>query len=97
MLYEKFVKETIDAEGKLSAIDFNIPEDFNFGFDIVDKHAEDMPDKLAMIWCNVAGVEKRFTFKDISKYSNQVANYFVKCGIKRGDTVMLILNLSYYH
>lgn len=95
MLYEKFVKETIDAEGKLSAIDFNIPEDFNFGFDIVDKHAEDMPDKLAMIWCNVAGVEKRFTFKDISKYSNQVANYFVKCGIKRGDTVMLILKRHY--
>ncbi len=91
MLYEKYVKETIDADGKLSAIKFNIPEDFNFGFDIVDKHAEDMPDKLAMIWCNVDGVEKRFTFKDISVYSNKVANYFTRCGIKRGDKVMLIL------
>ena len=43
----------------------NIPDDFNFGFDIVDEWAKQEPEKKALVWCNDAGEEKVFTFTDI--------------------------------
>ncbi|WP_462257436.1 AMP-binding protein [Ruminococcus champanellensis] len=69
----------------------NVPEDFNFGFDIVDEWAKQEPDKLALVWCNDHDEERRFTFTDIKKLSNQAANYFVSLGIQKGDVVMMIL------
>ena len=39
--------------------------------------------------------ERRFTFKDIKKASNQCANYFTSLGVKKGDRVMLVLKRHY--
>ena len=69
----------------------NAPEYFNFGFDIVDGWAQEEPDLRALLWCDDFGNEKTFTFTDISKLSNQAANYFRSLGLKKGDVVMLIL------
>lgn len=69
----------------------NIPEDFNFGFDVVDAWAEADKNKKALVWCNDHGEEKAFTFSDISRLSNKTANYFRSLGIKKGDVVMMIL------
>ena len=30
----------------------NVPDNFNFGFDVVDDWAENEPDKRALVWCN---------------------------------------------
>lgn len=69
----------------------NVPENFNFGFDIVDEWAKQEPDKMALVWCNDHNEEHKFTFTDISKLSNKAANYFKSIGIKKGSVVMLIL------
>jgi acetyl-CoA synthetase len=69
----------------------NVPEDFNFGFDIVDEWAKREPEKKALVWCNDNNEERSFTFTDISKLSNKTANFFVSLGIGKGDVVMLIL------
>lgn len=69
----------------------NVPENFNFGFDIVDEWAKQEPDKMALVWCNDHNEEYKFTFTDISKLSNKAANYFKSIGIKKGSVVMLIL------
>ena len=69
----------------------NIPEDFNFGYDVVDEWAKQDENKMALVWCNDHGEEKTFTFKEISLLSNQAANYFKSIGIKKGDVVMMIL------
>ncbi|MBQ3970262.1 MAG: AMP-binding protein [Clostridia bacterium] len=69
----------------------NVPENFNFGYDIVDEWAKSEPDKKALVWCNDHGEEKVFTFKEISLLSNRAANYFKSIGIKKGDVVMMIL------
>ncbi len=69
----------------------NVPENFNFGFDIVDEWAKQDENKKALVWCNDHGEEKVFTFKDISRLSNQTANYFKSIGIGKGDVVMMIL------
>lgn len=69
----------------------NIPEDFNFGYDVVDAWAKEEPEKMALVWCNDHNEEKKFTFTDLSKLSNKAANYFKSLGIKKGTVVMLIL------
>lgn len=69
----------------------NVPEDFNFGFDIVDAWAEQDKNKVALVWCDDHGHEKTFTFSDIKTLSNKTANYFKSLGIQKGDVVMLIL------
>ncbi len=69
----------------------NVPENFNFGFDIVDAWAEQDKNKVALVWCNDHGEDKSFTFDEISRLSNKTANYFKSIGVKKGSVVMLIL------
>lgn len=69
----------------------NVPEDFNFGFDVVDAWAQAEPEKKALVWCNEEDEEKVFTFTDIMKLSNRAANFFKAQGVKKGSVVMLIL------
>lgn len=92
---DRFVKTETDSDGALSKISFMNEETFNFGFDIVDALAEKTPDKTALIYVSDDMQERRFTFAEIKKYSNMTANYFLSKGIKKGDTVMLVLKRHY--
>ena len=95
LLCEKFVDTVEDESGKLKSLKFKNTESFNFGFDCVDAIADKYPEKLAMLHLDKHKVERRFTFKDIKRASNQTANYFRSLGIKRGDKVMLVLKRHY--
>ena len=68
-----------------------IPEQFNFGFDVVDAAAAEDPHKKALVWCNDKGEERIFTFGDISRLSNRAAHAFASMGIGKGSAVMLIV------
>ncbi len=94
-IYHKFIDVTENENGTPIDITFKNTEKFNFAFDLIDELAAREPDKLAML--HIAGdlTERRFTFKDIKKASNQCANYFKSLGIKKGDKVMLILKRHY--
>ncbi len=92
---ELYCFETTDENGALSDIQFNYPDNFNFGYDVVDLTAKNAPDKRALVWCNVEGEEHIFTFSDIKKYSNKMANVFLSQGIKKGSRVMLVLKRHY--
>ena len=48
-----------------------------------------------MVWCNVENEEHIFTFLDVKRYSNKMANVFREYGIGRGDRVMLVLKRHY--
>ncbi|GHU93732.1 acetyl-CoA synthetase [Clostridia bacterium] len=69
----------------------NVPENFNFGYDIVDAWAEIDREKPALVWCDDHGGEESFTFGEISESSNRAANFLRSLGIGKGDVVMLIL------
>lgn len=69
----------------------DVPENFNFAYDVVDKWARVEPDKRALLWCDDHDNERTFTFTDISRLSNRMANSFSAMGIGKGDVVMCIL------
>ena len=73
----------------------NVPENFNFGYDVVDAWAEKDPEKEALLWTNDKGEVRHFTFADIKRESDKTASFFQSLGIGRGDRVMLILKRHY--
>jgi acetyl-CoA synthetase len=72
----------------------DVPEQFNFAYDVVDEYAEKHPEKIAMVWCD-DNSDRTFTFKEMKYYSDKAANLFKDSGIKKGDTVMLTLKSRY--
>lgn len=94
-IYKNYCNEIFDEHGELTKMTLKYPNNFNFGYDVVDKIAEGTPDKRAMVWCNVEGEERIFSFGDIKKYSNRMANIFQRAGIGHGDRVMLVLKRHY--
>ena len=94
-IYQRICTEIKDENGGLKKLTLNYPDNFNFGYDVVDEYAAVSPDKRAMVWCNVENEEHIFTFLDVKRYSNKMANVFREYGIGRGDRVMLVLKRHY--
>ncbi len=94
-LYQKYVKETFDENGVLTDLEFNVPDNFNFGYDVIDEIGRNEPDRRAIVWINDEGEEHTFTYGDLMKKSNQVANMLIAHGIKKGDMVMSVLKRHY--
>ena len=74
-----------------SKLKIEVPDNFNFAYDIVDEYARLEPEKKALVWTNDQGQFHEFSFADIKRYSDQTASYFQSLGITHGDKVMLIL------
>lgn len=85
-----FLDDYIDEKYKIKT-----PEHFNFAFDVVDRFATEEPEKIALVWCDDKGNEKILTFGQMAKNVNKTANVLKSLGIKKGDSVMLILRRRY--
>lgn len=94
-IYQKFCTEITDENGGLKKITLHYPDNFNFGYDVVDEIARETPDKRAIVWCNTENEERIFSFEDVRANSNKMANVFKNAGIGRGDRVMLVLKKHY--
>lgn len=94
-IYQKYCKEIVDESGALQKFTLDYPDNFNFGYDVVDAVADKTPNKRAMVWCNTENEEHIFSFGDVKRYSNRMANVFRRAGIGRGDRVMLVLKRHY--
>lgn len=91
----RYVDETYAPDGQLETFSVHYPDNFNFGYDIVDDIAMNDSDRRAMIWCNPEGEEHIFTFADMKRWSDKTANFLVDQGIKRGDYVLVVLRRHY--
>jgi acetyl-CoA synthetase len=70
---------------------WDIPKHYNFGFDVIDKWAEDRT-KLALISIDRSGKRDRYhTFRDLSVESNRYTNALRRIGIQKGDRVLVVL------
>ncbi len=90
-----FVTEEYGEDGILKKFGIKYPDNFNFGYDIIDKYAQMEPDRRALMWVDLEGNEKLLTFGDLSRLSNKAANMFLDHGIGKGDCVMLVLKRNY--
>lgn len=93
--YERFVNETFDENGHLKTYEIKDGIEFNFGYDHVDYVAEREPDRLAILYVNDRGEEKRITYGEWSRESDKAASFFRRLGIVKGDRVMLVLKRNY--
>lgn len=96
-MIERYLKQTsfTSEEDFKEHLEFIIPENFNFAYDVMDAWAEEEPDKLALLWTSDRGEELRFTFKDLKEQTDQTAAYYQSLGIGQGDKVMLVLKRHY--
>ncbi len=84
---------TPDPKPKDRYEDFSIqvPEFYNFGYDVVDLWAAEDPDKMALFWVNQQGNEKRYSFRDLKIGSDLAARILYESGIRKGDRVFVLL------
>lgn len=78
-------------EDFMQSFKVDVPNDFNFGYDVIDKYAQTMPEKEALLWVNDKGEEKRVTYRAFKNVSDQCAAFLQGIGVKKGDRVLLIL------
>lgn len=69
---------------------WNVPDTFNFGADVVDRFAED-PERVALLWSDAGGREERYTYADMARLTNRFANLLAGRGIRKGDRVLVML------
>ena len=96
-MIERFLKQTkfTSVEDYNKHLEFIIPENFNFAYDVMDAWAEEAPEKLALLWTNDQGEEIRTTYGELKEQSDQAASYLQSLGIGKNDPVMLILKRRY--
>ncbi|MEF9924156.1 MAG: AMP-binding protein [Muribaculaceae bacterium] len=96
-MLEKFLDQTEfeSYDDFMKNFKINVPDNFNFGYDVVDVWAKTHPDKNALLWTNDKGEKIQFSFADIKRESDKTAAFFQSLGIGRGDMVMLILKRRY--
>ncbi|MDR3253138.1 MAG: AMP-binding protein [Tannerella sp.] len=92
-MLERFLEQTtfVSQEDFRKNFKIKAPENFNFGYDVVDAWAAEAPQKKALCWTNDRGEHRDFTFAEIKDYSDRTASYFQSLGLRAGDMVMLIL------
>ncbi|MDR2087426.1 MAG: AMP-binding protein [Dysgonamonadaceae bacterium] len=96
-MVEKYINQICfkDQEDFKANFKINVPENFNFAYDIVDEWAKSHPNKKALCWVNDQGEHIEFTFNDMKEKSDAAASFFQSIGIGKGDKVMLILKRRY--
>ena len=100
-MLEKFLKQ-ISFSSHQDFVDnyaIQVPENFNFAYDVVDEWAKTHPTKRALCWTNDKGQHKDLNFSQLKKLSDTTASFLLSLGIRKGDMVMLILkrNIEFWH
>ena len=92
-MIEKFLKRTefSSYEDFMQNFKVQVPDRFNFAYDVVDVYAKESPEKEAILWTNDRGDVRHYNYRELKEMSDKTASYFMQLGITRGDCVMLIL------
>ncbi len=92
MLADRYIRtDFVSQEDFEQNFSLRVPKRFHFAYDVVDEYARISPEKRALIWCDIHGNERTFTFGEISRLSDKAANVFYAHGLRRGDPVVLML------
>ena len=76
------------------ALKWRIPEFFNMGIEVCDRHAETNPNSTALILETANGGVTQYSFQALKLLSNKLANLFQEKGLKAGDRIGILLPQS---
>ncbi len=69
-----------------------IPDDYNFAFDLVEKRAKEKPEQVAYIAVSRdCATVKEHTYADLDAKANRFANGLKKLGCKKGDFACVVI------
>src|SRR5438045_9647418 len=66
---------------------WRVPDRYNIAADACEKHP---PDKLAMVWADFRGEERRVKWGELQSLSARAANVLRAHGVERGDRVAVV-------
>ena len=72
---------------------WQIPGSYNIGYDVCDRHAGDST-RRALIYEDAAGQVQEYTFLEIMRRANRLANALAAQGLGRGDRIGILLPQS---
>ena len=73
---------------------WRIPENFNMGFEVCDRHANTNPNLTALIYENTNGDITQYSYQALKLFSNKLANLFQAKGLLSGDRICILLPQS---
>ncbi len=68
---------------------WQVPPAFNFGRDVVDRHAA--AGRPALLWRDAAGRERQLGFAEVAAASNRVAHLWKTLALEPGEPVLILL------
>ena len=74
-----------------AAFRWQVPQRYNIGADVCDRHAATRPEAVALIFENEDGEIERLTFRELRARTNRLANALVAHGLTRGDRIGVLL------
>ena len=93
--YKKYTKiKKVRYSSKDVSINWYEDGQLNVSYNCIDRHAENNPDKVAIIWEGDDPNEtKKITYRDLLINVSKAANVLKKIGIKKGDRVTIYLTM----
>lgn len=90
--YEERIKN-FDWSLAEQELGYKAGEPINMGWYCSDRICKlGMGDKLALLWENAVGAEKRYTYNDIRVYSNTIGAFLRSLGLKNEDRICLFMD-----
>lgn len=80
-----------DYAAERAAFTWQPPARFNFARDVFDPWGEQDPSKRMMHWVDDHGHERFVTYREMSRRSRQLCTVLHAAGIRRGDTLIVML------
>ncbi len=74
--------------------EWDIPDRLNMAEQTCERHASANPDQVGLIVTNTDGSDQSYTWSDLSRLSNQMANLITDQGLMRGDRFGILLSQS---
>jgi acetyl-CoA synthetase len=84
----RYTLETYQEE--LRSFTWEIPSDYNI-VDVVERHAEEHPERIAVLWENADGDERRVSYRELATGIRAFGASLIKLGVGKGDPVLHVL------
>ncbi|NVK17924.1 MAG: AMP-binding protein [Methylocystaceae bacterium] len=88
------LKKNNNYEDIYESFQWDVPKYFNMGVSVCDHHADLTPDKVALIVEQADGFIERYSFEELRRFTNKLANLLVSKGVKRENRVSVLLTQS---